>query len=156
MQIRLLEHKDQSRIETIMSEYPLQFPNIIIEKYSARWSKFIDTKKDGYFIAISDYDEIIGHAGYLFNEESGLYEIVGVVVKKGFQRKGIGLALINTICNSVKKMNEEKIILYTLGHVGNEATIKFYASIGFDVVAYEKDFYRINYHRVTFAKNLTY
>jgi N-acetylglutamate synthase-like GNAT family acetyltransferase len=32
----------------------------------------------------------VGHAGYLFNGEAGLYEIVGVAVKKDNQRLGIG------------------------------------------------------------------
>ncbi|MFD0717358.1 GNAT family N-acetyltransferase [Paenibacillus sp. GCM10027626] len=158
MHIRLLEHKDQNKIETIMSEYPLQFPKFIIEKYPARWSKFLATKnafeEDGYYVATSDLDKIIGHAGYIFNDELDLYEIVGVVVKKGFQRQGVGMALISTICNKIKEMNEKKIILYTLGHVGNEDTIKFYCRLGFDLVAHEKDFYTTDYHRVMFTKTL--
>ncbi len=159
MRIRLLEHKDRNKIETIMSEYPLQFPKFIIEKYPARWSEFLDiakvTKEDAYYVAIDSNNDILGHAGYLFNDELGLYEIVGVVVKKGVQRQGIGLALMSTICNKVKKMNEKEIILYTLGHVGNEDTIKFYNHIGFDEVAYEKDFFTMDYHRVTFIKTFS-
>jgi len=157
--IRLLEHKDQNNIEKIMSEYPLQFPTFIIDQYPARWSTFLvpreENEAEGYYVAIGDNDEIIGHAGYLYNDELGLYEIVGVVVKKGAQRQGIGVALINTILDKMEIMNEKKIILYTLGHVGNEDTIKFYQNIGFDLTAYEMDFFRMDYHRVTFVKTLS-
>ncbi|WP_342555234.1 GNAT family N-acetyltransferase [Paenibacillus sp. FSL R7-0652] len=159
MHIRLLEHKDQINIEKIMSEYPLQFPTFIIDQYPVRWSKFLvpreENDAEGYYVAIGDNNETIGHAGYLYNEQLRLYEIVGVVVKKGVQRQGIGVALINTILETIKKMNEKEIILYTLGHVGNEDTIQFYNNIGFELTAYERDFFRTDYHRVTFTKTLS-
>lgn len=105
-------------------------------------------------MATKQGNEIFGHAGYLFNSEIGLYEIVGVAVKKGVQRQGIGKSLISTICNSVRERNEKRIILFTLGHVGNEDTITFYRNIGLELINYEKDFFHSEYHRVTFIKNL--
>ena len=75
-------------------------------------------------------------------------------MKNDCQRQGIGKALINMICNEIKKVNEKMVILYTLGHVGNEDTINFYRNIGFDMVNHENDFFQKGYHRVTFIKKL--
>ncbi|PZT52131.1 GNAT family N-acetyltransferase [Paenibacillus silvae] len=158
MHIRSLEHKDQNNIEAIMREHSLQFPKFIIEKYPARWSKFLkskeETKNDGYYVAIDDNDKILGHAGYIFNEDVGRFEIVGVAVKKDYQRQGIGQQLIHTICNKINDLGINEVILYTLGHVENETTLTFYRNIGFDMVNYEKDFFISDYHRVTFVKAL--
>lgn len=163
MNIRSLQADDQEEVIEILAGYPLQFPKFIIEKYPIRWNDFLNSstekneseKNESQFIvAFNEDNEIVGHAGYLFNFEVGLYEIVGVAVKKGVQRKGIGKALISEICNNVRERNEKKIILYTLGHVGNENTIMFYRNIGFDLIKYEKDFYQSEYHRVAFMKSL--
>jgi N-acetylglutamate synthase-like GNAT family acetyltransferase len=158
MNIRSLQADDQEEVIGIMAGHPLQFPKFIIEKYPIRWNDFLNSStennKSQFYVAFNEDNEIVGHAGYLFNSEVGLYEIVGVAVKKGVQRQGIGKALISAICNSAREMNEKKIILYTLGHVRNEDTITFYRNKGFDQINYEKDFFRSEYHRVTFIKNL--
>jgi len=158
MNIRSFQVDDQEEVVEIMASHPLQFPKFIIDKYPIRWNDFLNSStennKSQFYVAFNEDNEIVGHAGYLFNSEVGLYEIVGVAIKKAVQRQGIGKALISVICNSVKEMDENKIILYTLGHIGNEDTITFYRNIGFDLINYEKDFFRSEYHRVTFTKNL--
>ncbi|MNK27302.1 acetyltransferase [compost metagenome] len=158
MNIRSLQANDQKEVVEILAGHPLQFPKFIIEKYSIRWDYFLNSSTENincqFYVAFNENNEIIGQAGLLFNAEEGHFEIVGVAVKKGVQRQGIGKALISTICNCVRHMNEKMIILYTLGHIGNEDTILFYRNIGFELINYEKDFFRSEYHRVTFIKNL--
>ncbi|MGO4349041.1 GNAT family N-acetyltransferase [Paenibacillus sp. MCAF9] len=156
MNIRLFEHNDRQDVINILSEHPLQFPDFVIERYPPRWADFAKAPagQSQYYVAYSDDNQITGHAGYLFNNEVGLYEIVGVVVKKDFQRAGVGKALLSTICNKVNELKEKEIILYTLGHPGNEDTITFYQRIGFEVSLYEKDYFSSGYDRVTFIKQL--
>jgi len=101
---------------------------------------------------IDDNDKVLGHAGYIFNHEIGVYEIVGVAVKKDHQRQGIGRLLIDTICEKLNDLGSNEVILYTLGHVDNEATIAFYRNLGFEIINYEQDFFTAHYDRVTFAK----
>ncbi|MBP3951860.1 GNAT family N-acetyltransferase [Bacillus suaedae] len=135
MNIRPLENKDLNAVKEMMEEHPLQFPRFIIDKYPPRWRNILHSKVDseinGYYVACTETDGIIGHAGYIFDNVTGLFEIVGVVVKMDFQRKGIGKALIDSICMRVKGFGGKKVILYTLGHPGNESTISFYQNIGF-------------------------
>lgn len=138
-----------------MAGHPLQFPKFIVNQYPERWSKFLQNEsRCAYFVACTDTGEPVGHAGYLFNENVRLYEIVGVAVSHSLQRRGIGRALIDTICTNLSEIGSKQIILYTLGHVGNEDTLTFYRNIGFESVNYEKDFFRADYHRVTFMKSI--
>jgi len=155
--IRLLEKSDQAHVEEIMTEHALQFPKFIIDKYPPRWNTFLtiqDLEQCGYYVAQESTGEIMGHAGYIFNAELGLYEIVGVAVSKNYQRRGIGNALIKRICDRITELGQKQVILYTLGHEGNEATLLFYKNIGFEMSAYEKDYFATDYHRVTFIKVL--
>jgi ribosomal protein S18 acetylase RimI-like enzyme len=138
-----------------MAGHPLQFPKFIINQYPQRWRSFLqNASRCAYFVACTDTGEPIGHAGYIFNEEVGLYEIVGVAVSNSFQRRGIGKALIHTICTNLREIGSVQIILYTLGHVGNEDTLTFYRNIGFELFNYETNFFRADYHRVTFIKSI--
>jgi len=151
--IRLLEDNDRSHVENIMASHPLQFPKFIIDKYSLRWSDFLekqDHKICSYYVAHNDI--VLGHAGYIFDVKKRLYEIVGVAVHKESQRKGIGKELLDTICNQVHLLGGKMVILKTLGHVGNENTLTFYRNIGYEQVDFEKDFFETGYHRVTFVK----
>lgn len=155
MIIRLLEDSDRSHVENIMAGHPLQFPKFIIEKYPLRWSDFLekqDHKICGYYVAHTDI--IVGHAGYIFDVEKDHYEIVGVAVHKEYQRKGTGKVLLDTICNKVRLLGGNKVILDTLGHIGNENTLNFYHNIGYEQVNFERNFFTTDYHRVTFVKKL--
>ncbi|MFC6227658.1 GNAT family N-acetyltransferase [Paenibacillus allorhizosphaerae] len=70
------------------------------------------------------------------------------------QRQGIGKALIHTICNAVRELSSSRVILYTLGHAGNEATLQFYSSLGFEMTEREKDFFKPGFDRIAFVKEL--
>lgn len=155
MLIRLLQQDDQQDVIHIFEEYPLQFPSFVIARYPVRWRGFFtaSSRKSEYYVAVED-GIVSGHTGFICNDEAGLYEIVGVTVKSSAARKGIGRALLSKICNRLRELNEEKVILYTLSHPENEGTIDFYRSIGFDLIKEEQDFFREGYHRVTFMKTL--
>ncbi len=140
-----------------MAEHPLQFPAFVRSRYPERWNEYLnarDDRRSGYYVAQAD--EVAGHAGYVLNEEAGLYEIVGVAVSKNRQRQGIGVQLIKTICNKLHSLGEDQVILYTLGHIGNEDTLHFYRNIGFKETLLEKDFFKADFHRVTFIKDLPF
>ncbi|NIK69457.1 GNAT family N-acetyltransferase [Paenibacillus sp. BK720] len=158
MLIRQLLQTDQDRVIPMLEEYPLQFPPFVIARYPVRWADYFasspSSSRSDYFVA-EDKGEVVGHSGYMFNDEAGLYEIVGVVVKQSAARKGVGRALLSEICDRLKELGEEQVILYTLGHPGNRGTIDFYSSIGFNLVNEEKDFFAVGYDRVTFTKLLT-
>jgi len=90
--------------------------------------------------------------GYFRN--SGLYEIVGVVVSPQYKRQGIGRKLLEKICGRIRQRGGKKAVLFTLGHSGNEDTLLFYKSIGFVEENYELNYFRPGYSRVTFTKEL--
>ncbi|GKU76552.1 hypothetical protein L3i20_v209490 [Paenibacillus sp. L3-i20] len=155
MNIRLLRQEDERYVAGIMSGYSLQFPPFVVDRYPQRWSNFLqDASRCAYYVATTDSNEVTGHAGFLFNEEVGLYEIVGVAVSNSYQRHGIGKRLIYTICNKLQEFGANAVILYTLGHTGTEDTLTFYRSIGFEMLDYEKDYFETSFDRVTFVKTL--
>lgn len=157
MLIRSLERKDQPFVEHIMREHSLQFPPFIIEQYPKRWNAYLidkSTGNNGYFVMEDEEGNILGHAGFLFNMDLNLYELVGVVVKKESKRQGIGRKLIQTICEKMIELGEKKVILYTLGHAENQDTLTFYKQLGFDRIEYEKDFFTTDFDRVTFIKTM--
>lgn len=155
MVIRPLETHDQQLVEQMMTEYPLQFPKFIINQYPSRWAAYLESShnRSGYFVVAAD--TILGHAGYNYNEQLEMYEIVGVVIKKDRQRQGIGNKLIEAICNQIQSLGDNQVVLYTLGHPGNEDTLNFYRNIGFNEGKWETDYYDSGYHRVIFMKDLT-
>lgn len=156
MEIRLLQNGDQVSIQNILAQHPLQFPKFVIKKYPERWANYLNTETSNesrYFVAIVD-NQIVGHAGYIYNKSVGLYELVGVAVAKDFQVKGIGKALISVICESISVTGEQKVFLYTLDIPENHSTLVFYRKIGFEAVAHEKDFFAPTLHRVTFEKSI--
>lgn len=97
---------------------------------------------------------VIGHAGYLFNDEVNVFEIVGVVISPRYKRRGIGNKLLDKICECIAQRGQDKVVLFTLGHAGNEETIKFYRSTGYIETNYEVDYFRSGYSRVTFMKEI--
>ncbi|WP_282935898.1 GNAT family N-acetyltransferase [Paenibacillus sp. RC67] len=157
MNIRFFQQSDSAQVQTIMSEHTLQFPKFVVRQYPGRWDAFLtsmDLSKNGYYVAFDTDGALLGHAGYLFNELMGLYEIVGVVVRIDRQGQGIGKAMLETICLAIAEFGEKQVVLFTLGHSGNEATIAFYQHNGYEMINVEHDFYRTDFHRVTFTKQL--
>lgn len=110
--------------------------------------------KCGYFVFIDESKDVLGHTGYLFNEDVQLYEIVGVVVKKGSRRLGIGKRLLDDICARIASLGANQVILYTLDHADSQDALHFYRNVGFTVARHEVDYFHPGFHRVTFVKEL--
>jgi ribosomal protein S18 acetylase RimI-like enzyme len=130
--IRPLEKNDPLEVKELMAGFPLQFPRFVVDPYSERWNKFVtrqDYKLCGYYVSLASNGTVNGHAGYIFNEGLGLYEIVGVVVSVTTQRQGIGRALIYAVLRKLRELGAGQVILYTLGHAGNENTILLHKGI---------------------------
>jgi len=73
-----------------MRQYELQFPEIVINYYPDRWANYFNgSSRSEYWVAVCG-EEVVGHAGFLFNNDLNLYEIVGVVVSPKYKRQGIG------------------------------------------------------------------
>ncbi|MCS7463988.1 GNAT family N-acetyltransferase [Paenibacillus doosanensis] len=158
MNIRWLQAEDIREVEAMMADYPLQYPKFVRERYPSRWADHLRTKNRnacGYAVAVSEGERlIVGHAGYVFNQEAGMYEIVGVVVSSRYGRQGTGRALLRFVEERLRSEGAEQVFLHTLGHPGNEGTLCFYRSIGYFQTSHEIDFFRSGYHRVTFVRRL--
>ncbi|MFS0871967.1 GNAT family N-acetyltransferase [Paenibacillus xylanilyticus] len=153
---RRLEDRDTESIKQLMEQYSLQFPTFIVNLYPERWASYLKHSSDSEYWVAVELDKIVGHAGFVFNKDEGLYEIVGVVVSPKHQRKGIGKTLLDHICEVIKNRGKTEVVLHTLGHPDNEDTLVFYKSIGYSVSQYEKDHFQAGYSRVTFRKNLSH
>ncbi|GGD83085.1 GNAT family N-acetyltransferase [Paenibacillus nasutitermitis] len=159
MIIRTLEPDDPAIVQNFLAEHPLAFLDFIRRKYPERWNQFLatrDFRRSGYYVMLDENGDIIGHAGYLFNEEVHKYEIVGVAARVNQQRRGVGKTLLHTICSTLADLGAAKVILYTLDHPPHTASaLAFYRGIGFECTLHEQDYFRRDYHRVTFEKKLT-
>jgi len=157
MKIRPIEKDDPEAVKNVMSEHTLQFPDFIINKYPERWEAYLNsvhTRDSAYFVAADEDGTIIGHAGHIYDANQNLYEIVGVAVTKDQNRRGIGRALIQAVCANISDKGGNRVILYTLGHEGNQGTLNFYSQLGFELAEHEPDYFSPGYHRVTYKKTL--
>lgn len=151
---RRLEPQDPELVKRLMEEYALQFPAFIINLYPERWASYIHHSSDSEYWVAVEMNQVVGHAGFMYNNDEKCYEIVGVVVSPRHLRKGIGKTLLDHVCDAIQERGKTEVMLHTLGHPGNEDTLVFYKSIGYSVSKLEKDYYQTGYSRVTFRKSL--
>lgn len=157
IEYRLLQDDDAESIKKIMKEYPLQFPDFVINQYPERWASYLadrDLKKTLYLVAVNGRNQTVGHAGYILNDSQMLYEFVGVVVCPNHQRQGIGKDLLKSLSLLLQAQGHSRVMLSTLGHPGNEGTLAFYRSLGYQESNYEPDYFTEGYSRVSFVKDL--
>ncbi|OPA81238.1 GNAT family N-acetyltransferase [Paenibacillus selenitireducens] len=148
--------QDQDSVQRLMSDYPLQFPSFVIDRYPPRWSDYVSAKtsESEYWVAEDAELGVVGHTGFIYNDELGIYEIVGVVTSTDRVRRGIGKGLLQIVCSRIQERGQDQTILFTLGHLGNRGTIQFYSSLGFTQTNEEQDYFAKGFHRVTFEKTL--
>jgi len=130
--IRTIIENDIPNVLSLMGQYRLQYPNFVRDLYPTRWSDFLSYNgfdNSEYIVAINEDSEVLGHAGFLYNSELKMPEIVGVVVSRNYSKQGIGKELIKTLCSHLQEKGQDKVILFTLGHPENKGTIQFYKSI---------------------------
>lgn len=136
MKIRLGKSQDKKEyIITTKEEFPFLD--------SKKISKYFDLKIKNKEIFVAEKNkEYAGHIcfeKYILNPpfEKSIF-ISGLIVKKRFQKKGIGSVLIARIVKYCKKHKIPMIHLSTGDHKNNKA-IKFYKKHGFKKVGYLKD-----------------
>ena len=72
--IRTIHEQDTEAVKSIMRQYELQFPEFVINYYPDRWDNYFNgSSSSEYWVAVCD-DEVVGHVGYLFNNELNLYD----------------------------------------------------------------------------------
>lgn len=103
---------------------------------------------------VEDNGSMIGHAGYILQEASNQYEIVGVATKKSRLREGIGSKLISVICKKISLFGYKNVVLHTLDHERNQAAVAFYERLGFTKINLEIDYYTKGFHRLSLLKSL--
>ncbi|WP_239299480.1 GNAT family N-acetyltransferase [Paenibacillus sp. ACRRY] len=149
-----MEPQDPELVKRLMEEHALQFPAFIINLYPERWASYFNHSSNSEYWVAVERNQIVGHAGFMYNNDEKLYEIVGVVVSLRHLRKGIGKTLLDHVCEAIQEKGVTEVMLHTLGHPDNEDTLVFYKSIGYSVSKFEKDYFQAGYSRVTFRKSL--
>jgi ribosomal protein S18 acetylase RimI-like enzyme len=157
MEVHPLQVHDQSRVLEIMEEHSFQFPPFIRALYPTRWQSYLDEKNEsqcGFYVMVDDSEGVVGHAGYVLQEDANQYEIVGVATKMSRLRNGVSSRLIATICKKIEQLGHTTVVLYTLQHEQNQAAVAFYERLGFIKLNLEMNYYSTGYHRLTLMKHL--
>ena len=92
-----------------------------------------------YFVAINN-NCAIGYIGVFDSFDD--YNIIGIAVEEGYQRRGIGYKLLQRIIEEAKKNNIKTISLEV--DETNEKAINFYKKNGFVVTNIRKKYYKDN------------
>lgn len=92
-----------------------------------------------YFVALSG-DEVVGYIGVFDMIED--YNIIGIAVKKEYQRKKIGSLLLERIVSIARENNVNSLSLEVDSI--NEKAINFYKNKGFEVTNIRKNYYKNN------------
>ena len=97
--------------------------------------KDLDSSHYNYFIA-KYKNSIVGYSSFSFVTD---IEIESIVVKKDFQKLGIGNLLLNCIFNFAKTNNIENIFLEV--RISNFPAISLYKKNGFEKLDIRKNYY---------------
>ena len=106
---RRLEPQDPELVKRLMEEYALQFPAFIINLYPERWASYIHHSSDSEYWVAVEMNQIVGHAGYMYNNDEKCYEIVGVVVSPRHLRKESGKLFWTMYVMRFKKEEKQKL-----------------------------------------------
>lgn len=101
--------------------------------------KELENKKATYFCAVAN-ENVVGYIGVWNIMDEG--NITNIAVHPGFQRKGIGYALLEEMKKFAK---EEKMLFLTLEvNEKNEKAILLYKKCGFEITGRRKKYYHNN------------
>lgn len=109
--------------------------------FTRPWSRqdFLDalSKKENIYLVAEDKEQILGYCGVWGVAGEG--QITNVAVKKEYQGRGVGAALLRY---TLKEGESRKLDAYTLEvRVSNRAALHLYEKMGFYSVGIRKDFY---------------
>ena len=97
-------------------------------------SNYLD-KGDGFWLALSDRDRVIGSVGYSATQGTDAVWLHRMYVKASMKRQGIGTALYQQAEKAIKARGFRRIRVH-LGGPGYEGSRSFYQKLGF---VYESD-----------------
>lgn len=116
------------------------------ELFTSAWSKSdflyeIFQNEFSYNFVLEDDKEIVGYIGLWIMYEQAQITTLGI--DKRYQRKGLGLFLLERMITFVKEHGCESMSLEV--RVSNEAAIRLYEKVGFSQVAIRKNYYQDNH-----------
>lgn len=127
-----IESFDVSKIDSLLSIQEELNLNILSKN-----NILADLKNPNFnYIVAKANNIIVGFATFLAISE---IEIESIVVKKDYQRIGIGNLLLKYIANYAKKRQINSIFLEV--RVSNVAAISLYKKSGFEVISTRKNYY---------------
>ena len=99
-------------------------------------------RKGGYIFFVEHEGQIIGTVALIFIKQ-GVYELAKMAVDEAFQGLGAGKFLCSSAIEEAKKLNAEKLILFTNSKL--QTAISIYHKLGFkDVPLDDQQFKRAN------------
>ena len=129
-----------------------EIKDILISEFDDFWSPEIlkneligENKK---YIVAKNKNEILGFAGIMINLPD--VEIMNIVVKKEFRKKGIGKILLSKIIEISQKSNCENIFLEV--NEKNIPALKLYENAGFKQIGIRKKYYNLKDDAIIMSK----
>lgn len=109
--------------------------------FTRPWKRqdFLDalSKEENIYLVVEDKQQILGYCGVWGVAGEG--QITNVAVKKEYQGRGVGAALLGY---TLKEGESRKLDAYTLEvRVSNHAALHLYEKLGFHSAGIRKDFY---------------
>jgi GNAT superfamily N-acetyltransferase len=157
--IRQLEPRDRSRIEDMVVSSG-NFNDVEIETALELVDEAIkEGDESGYIFAVLEYGKsnpiIQGFACYgPIPLTQGVYDLYWIVVDPAVKKKGHGRYLLEYVEHEVIKRGGRMLLIETSSQESYGATIRFYESNGYQLVARINDFYRIGDDKLVFSKVL--
>lgn len=157
--IRRLEPRDRSRIEEMVVSSG-NFNDVEIGTALELVDEAIKEGDDsGYIFAVLEYGKsnpiLQGFACYgPIPLTQGVYDLYWIVVDPAVKKKGHGRYLLEYVEHEVIKQGGRMLLIETSSQESYGATIRFYESNGYQLVARINDFYRIGDDKLVFSKVL--
>ena len=128
--------------------------------YEKEKEKYINKFNNRRIVVYEENNEILGYSFFGKRQnvnkekmEDYTSEIYALYIKNDFKRKGVGTKLINHIWDTLKKENNEKVLLWCLKD--NQNAIDFYKKNGFEYLNNKKEELNgVNIEELSFGKKL--
>lgn len=155
--IRKLLPEDRSRIEELLGRIE-QFTDE--ERQCALELVDIYIKQgehSGYdfFISVGEDNNLLGYVCFgKIPLTDSCFDIYWIVVNPLHQDKGIGTQLINAVEEKLRNLGARKIFVETSSQKKYLSAQNFYQKMGFRLVSYIKDFYKVDDAKFIYCKEL--
>ena len=150
------------KVDSWKETYKNLIPKEALNKitYEKEKEKYINKFNNRRIVVYEENNEILGYSFFGKRQnvnkekmEDYTSEIYALYIKNDFKRKGVGTKLINHICDTLKKENNEKVLLWCLKD--NQNAIDFYKKNGFEYLNNKKEELNgVNIEELSFGKKL--